>query len=97
MKDLLVSRDIIPLGELKAKASQLIARLGKGEGPVVITQNGRPAAVVLSPADYDRLRERDRFLASVAAGIADAETGEVMDTETLRTRLAAHRKANGRE
>ena len=96
MKDLFVSQDIIPIGEFKAQASQLLKRVAAGARPLVITQNGRPAAVVLSPAEYDRMRERDRFLASVAAGIADAETGRVMDSDTLRARLAEHRKAAGR-
>jgi prevent-host-death family protein len=96
MKELSVSRDIVPIGEFKAQASQLLKRLAAGARPLVITQNGRPAAVVLAPAEYDRLRERDRFLASVAAGIDDAEAGRVMDTDGLRARLAEHRRAAGR-
>jgi prevent-host-death family protein len=96
MKDLFVSQDIVPIGKFKAQASQLLKRVAAGARPLVITQNGRPAAVVLSPAEYDRMRARDRFLTSVAAGIADAEAGRVMDSDTLRARLAEHRRATGR-
>jgi prevent-host-death family protein len=96
MKDLSISEDIVPIGEFKAHASQLLKRLGASARPLVITQNGRPAAVVLSPAEYDRMRERDRFLASVAAGIDDADAGRVMDSDGLRARLAEHRRAPGR-
>ncbi len=39
---------------------------------MVITQNGRPAGVLLSPREYDRMQERQRFLESIAAGLADA-------------------------
>jgi predicted transcriptional regulator len=42
------------------------------------------------------MRARDRFLTSVAAGIADAEAGRVMDSDTLRARLAEHRRGTGR-
>jgi prevent-host-death family protein len=96
MKEFSVSQDIVPIGEFKAHASQLLKRLAGGARPLVITQNGRPAAVVLSPAEYDRMRERDRFLASVAAGIDDAEARRVMDSDALRARLAEHRRAAGR-
>ena len=60
---------------------------------MVITQNGRPAGVLMSPADFDRLPERHRFLESVAAGIADAEAGRVMSTGELTRRLARARRA----
>lgn len=51
----------------------------------------KPAGVLLSPAEYDRLGERDRLLQSVAAGLADADAGRVMSTDVLKKRLAARR------
>jgi prevent-host-death family protein len=91
MSQVNVSEDIVPLGEFKARAAQFLRRL-KGSGqPLVITQNGRPAGVLLSAVEFDRLQERQRFLESVAAGIADAETGEVLDTAALKKELAKRR------
>ena len=96
MKDISVSEDIVPLGEFKAQASSLLARLGREHHTLVITQNGRPAGVLLSPAEYDRIRERQRFLESVTAGIADADAGRVIETAELRRRLdERRRKAKG--
>ena len=96
MKDISVSEDIVPLGEFKAQASRLLARLAKGHQTLIITQNGRPAGVLLAPAEYDRIREQQRFLESVSAGIADADAGRVMETGELRGRLAERRrKAEG--
>lgn len=95
MHDLSVSEDIIPIGEFKAHASRLLRQVSQTARPLVITQNGRPAGVLLSPLEYDRLRARERFLGSVAEGIADADQGRLMDTETLRTRLAERRGAVG--
>lgn len=57
----------------------------------MVTQNGRPAAVLLSPAAYDRLQVRQQFLESVAAGLDDAEFGRTMTTAALTRRLAARR------
>jgi prevent-host-death family protein len=41
----------------KARLSALIDT-SAAEGPQVVTRHGRPAAIVLSPTDYDRLRRR---------------------------------------
>jgi PHD/YefM family antitoxin component YafN of YafNO toxin-antitoxin module len=39
--------------------------------PVVITQNGKAAAVLFSPADFDELSEQARFAEAVQKGMAD--------------------------
>jgi prevent-host-death family protein len=91
MKDIAVSKNIVPLGEFKAKAPRILEEVAASGQPLVITKNGRPAAVLLSPAEFDRIRESLRFLESIAMGLADAEAGRLMDTEALRERLAEHR------
>jgi prevent-host-death family protein len=91
MKQVHISDGIIPLGEFKAQAAKLLKRLGESGQHMVITQNGRPAGVLLSPREYDRLQDRQRFLESIAAGLADAEGGRTMSTTELRERLRAWR------
>lgn len=89
MKEIRVSEGVIPLGEFKTHAARYLKQL---DAPIVITQNGRPAGVLLSPAEYDRVREQQRFLESVASGLADAQAGRVMETDELQKRLASARK-----
>ena len=89
MKNLSVSDGVIPLGEFKTHAARYLKDL---DGPVVITQNGRPAGVLLSPREYDRIREQQSFLESIAAGMVDAQAGRVMGEETLQEQLAAARQ-----
>lgn len=89
MKPLSIAEGVIPLGEFKVHAARYLKNL---DGPVVITQNGRPAAVLLSPADFDQLTERQLFLESVAAGLADAEGGRLLDEQQLQARLEDFRK-----
>ncbi len=91
MKEVQISDGIVPLGEFKARAAQLLKRIRESGQPMVITQNGRPAGVLLSPREYDRIQERQRFLESIAAGLADAESGRTMSTMELRERLHAWR------
>jgi prevent-host-death family protein len=94
MRILRVSQDVVPVGQFKAQAKKWLARANETGQPLVITQNGRPAAVMLSPAEYDRLTERERFLADVSLGIEDADAGRLMTLEESRARLARrHKKA----
>ncbi|MEZ4404891.1 MAG: type II toxin-antitoxin system Phd/YefM family antitoxin [Polyangiales bacterium] len=87
MKPLRVSQDIVPMAEFKGQAAHWFRRLAENNQPVVITQNGKPAGVLLSPAEFDRLVERERFLTDVATGVADLDAGRVVSTDELTRRL----------
>jgi len=89
MKPLKISEDIVPLGEFKAKAASIIKALPGRRNPLVITQNGRPACVVMSPMEFDRMREREAFLDAVSEGMADIEAGRVISDEQLGKDLDA--------
>lgn len=47
----------IPIAEAKAKLSSIIDRIDKYEGEIMITKNGRDAAVLISPEEYESLKE----------------------------------------
>ncbi len=96
MKEVQIADGIVPLGEFKAQAAKFLKHLGESGEPMVITQNGRPAGVLVSPKEFDRIQERQRFLESIAAGLADAESGRVVDTAELKKRLRAWRAERGR-
>lgn len=83
MQPLRISKNIIPVSDFKAKAAEWLRRLGESSEPVVITQNGKAAAVVLSPAAYDALTERSRFTEAVERGLADVEAGRVTPHEEI--------------
>src|SRR4051812_39012504 len=87
MRDVNVVEGIVPLGEFKAKAAQILRELGESNEPLIITQNGRPAAVVLSPAAFEEVRERQRLLEAVAEGIADLDEGRVVEHKDVRAWL----------
>ncbi len=87
MKQLHVSQDIVPIGEFKAHASRLLRDLRNDKRPLVITQNGRPAAVLLTPEEFDRLSGREQFLSAVREGLADSEAGRVISDVDLTDEL----------
>jgi prevent-host-death family protein len=90
---LMLTRDIIGIGEFKAHASAYIRRLRKTPGPLVITQHGRPAAVIMSPAEYDQSGYDQYFRAKVEEGLADLRAGRTMSTAQVRRHLAKRRRA----
>ncbi len=87
MKDLQISEDILPVGEFKTQASRVLRRLQKTKRPFVITQNGRPAAVLLTPEEFDRLNAHARFIEAVDEGLADSNAGRLIDDAELTREL----------
>ncbi len=47
----------LPLSEVKAKLSGLVERVGNTDEEIVITKNGRPAAVLVSTDEYESWKE----------------------------------------
>ena len=60
---------------------------------MVITQNGKPAAVVLSPEEFDNMKYAERFMNSVNQGFADINSGDAVDSEQLKKELKKQRAA----
>jgi len=50
--------NIVPISDLRQGAAALLNRVKESREPVVVTQRGRAAAVLLSVDEYER-RERD--------------------------------------
>ncbi len=85
----------VPLAEVKNKLSELVERLEREHGRVVITKHGRPAAVVLSIEDLEGLEETLDILSNPALmrrlrkaqGEIAAGHDEVLTKEQLLARV----------
>lgn len=89
MKALKISKDVVTLAEFKNQAASLLDRVNTSSQPLLITQNGKPAGVLLSPAEFDRIQEQEvaRFMASVNRGLQDADNGHVLTSTQAKARL----------
>lgn len=71
----------LPLAEAKATLSRLVDRVAKTDEEVLITRNGRPAAVLVSPDEYESWKETraiqsDRELvAEIRRGLRELKKG----------------------
>jgi antitoxin YefM len=91
MKTISVANDIVPIAEFKTDLSKWFKNLQKSGHPLIITQDGKPSGVLLSPDDYDELVYRKSFLDSIDRGISDVESGKTLRTEELLAALASRR------
>jgi prevent-host-death family protein len=53
VKSIKIASDIIPLGEFKTGISACMKKVQATGHSLIITRNGRPAGVLLSPVEYD--------------------------------------------
>lgn len=87
MKPLRVGEDIVPVGEFKARVSSFLKQVRSEGRPVVVTQNGRPAGVLVPVEDYDDMVYRERVLAAIREGIEDLDAGRFIEDEELWRQL----------
>jgi antitoxin YefM len=57
---------ILPISEVKARLPELVNRVQERDDEVVVTRNGKPAAVLVNYAEYERLKESLDVLADPA-------------------------------
>ena len=48
---------ILPISDVKARLPELVAGVMEREEEVVVTRNGKPAAVLVNVEEYERLKE----------------------------------------
>lgn len=87
MKPINISQNIVSLSVFKNKASKMLRDVQSTHRPLVITQNGQAAAVLISPADFDLLTEQVRFVEAVQRGLTDVKNGRVLSDKDLDREL----------
>jgi prevent-host-death family protein len=97
MRKINVAEDIVSLGHFKSHASELLDKLHATRRPLVITQKGKPAAVVLTPEEFDDLGYRQQVREKVAAGLASERHGGAIPAAEARRRAKAKLAAVERE
>jgi len=93
-----LSNDIEPVTALKRSAADLIARATDRHSPIVITQNGKPTAVLQDVDSYQRQQRALHLLKLIAQGEQDHRAGRMCDQSSVddlvNDRLAERRGAS---
>ena len=78
------SRDIQSLSVFKRDSAKFIKQMKKTGTPIVLTVNGKAAAVLSDPDEYQeylRAKERQETIDGIRRGRADVEAGRVRPAE----------------
>jgi antitoxin YefM len=92
MPKLKPTRDIQPVTEFRANAAQFIEQVRETGEPVILTQHGRSAAVLLDVASYETMLDELALLRDVREAEAQVAAGKGRNhaavAKKLRARLA---------
>lgn len=94
LENIRLSEDIIPFTEFRRTLSSCFARTSGTHRPLIITQNGRAAKILLDISDFDELKETLSIVEDVHVAEEEIERGETISAEDLRTKLHSEREAS---
>jgi len=83
------------LADIKAHLSEVVDRVEYQHDRVVLTRNGRPAAVLVSPDELEALEDtldllsNPQALKEIAIARSEISKGRVIDSESLRAKYLA--------
>ena len=83
------SEDIRPLSEFRANTAAFVEQVQTTQRPIVLTQHGRGAAVLLGVTEYERLVERAEVLDDIRVAEEQVARGEVVEHEEAKRQVLA--------
>ncbi len=84
-----LSRDLKPLSEFRANAAAIVRRVRDTKRPVVLTQRGKGAVVLMDVGEYEALVERVELLEDVRDAERQLEVGGGVAHEEAEARALA--------
>jgi prevent-host-death family protein len=87
MKTISLSKDIEPLSDFRKNAAAFIKRLKSDKKPIVLTQHGKSAAVLMDVSEYDRIVEHVQFLEAIIESKKQVEAGLTLTADETKQRI----------
>ncbi len=75
--------DILPVSDLRQNAAKILKKLRNNKEPIIITQRGRAAAVIIGIEAYEKSEHDKELLRLLAKGDKEIEMGEGYDLDTV--------------
>ena len=84
-----ITNGIIPLSKFRQSSKSYLKKMQEGESALVLTQNGKSAAVVLTPQAYERMEYERELFRAIAEGEKNIEEGKTIPHNALFKKLLA--------
>ena len=81
--------EMIPVSDLRQDAASTLKRLEQSRYPIIITQRGRAAAVLMSVESYERAEEEHQLLLRLAKGEQEIQSGQGHDLNEVLAKSKA--------
>jgi prevent-host-death family protein len=78
---------LIPITDLKRQGGKVLEALRADRSPMVITEHGRAAAVLMDIASYEAMTRRYEILKGIDAGEQDIAAGRTITWEEAKVEL----------
>ena len=75
--------NIIPVSDLRQDAAKILKQLRNNKEPLIITQRGRAAAVMIGVDAYEKSEHEKELLRLLAKGEREIEIGEGYDLDDV--------------
>ena len=75
--------EIVPITDLRQDSSAVLERVRTSRQPLIITQRGRAAAVMLSVEEYERTENQRQILMLLARGEKEIAAGDGHELEDV--------------
>ena len=75
--------NILPVSDLRQDAAKVLKQLRENKDPIIITQRGRAAAVIIGVEAYEKSERDKELLRLLAKGDRETETGEGYDLDAV--------------
>jgi prevent-host-death family protein len=82
---------LVPVTDMKRQAAKVLDALRQDRSPMIITEHGRAAAVLLDVATYEALTRRAKILEGIEQGERDFAEGNTSSWEDVKADLAKWR------
>ena len=79
MKRPALKQDLVPVQEFRAGLAAWLSHLERTGRPIVLTQRGRAAGVLVTPAMLDELDEGREVIRKTLQGLRQARAGQLVD------------------
>lgn len=75
--------EIVPITDLRQDAAAVLERVRRSGQPVVITQRGRAAAIMVTPESFERSENERQILKLLARGEREIAKGKGFDLDSV--------------
>ncbi len=92
MQAISLKEDIHSVTEFRSNATSFISQVKKNHRPIVLTQHGKSAAVLMDVSEYERLTEVWEIINDIKIAQKDIEEGKTTSHNRAKEQLLARYK-----